>query len=32
VGGFVLAAFAAGEIGFGGDEFSSEGFGENGLS
>ena len=30
-GGFVGAAFAAGEFGFGGDEFSAEGFGQDGL-
>ena len=28
---FVVAVFAAGEFGFGGDEFAAEGFGEDGL-
>jgi len=31
-GGFVLAAFAAGEFGFGGDEFAPEGFGQDCLA
>ena len=29
--GFIGAAFAAGEFGFGGNEFAPEGFGEDGL-
>lgn len=29
--GFVAAAFAAGEFGFGGNKFATESFGEDGL-